>query len=155
MELGPYMKSRMLTRCTTVNERGEERARFIEAENYRLWEYLVTNKHGMRIVDEIPCLWLPAGEFARYASVYEHSGEIEPVNRIVIAVFDEALVYTSVIERFTHRAEVFTLLNILNNHLADGRIDEESIESAVIPGYTVEKRAKVAPETRAGARPGI
>jgi len=138
----------------TVNGSGEERPRFIESENFNLWHYLVTNKHSLQVVDPMHCLRVPASDFAQRVSLYSHAGEVEPVNRVIITMYDEAMGFTSVVERFAHRSEVFTLMNILNTHFSAEPISEESLESAVIPGYAVEpSRAEDMPNlTPAGPR---
>ena len=146
MDLSPFMNTRKLTRCVTVNATGEERPRFIEVENFRLWEYLVTHKHHLIIRGEEHCLWVPAAVFARNSAVYDHSGDVEPVNRIVISVFDAEMAFTTMIERFTHRSDSFKQLNVLNAHLSEQSISPESVESAVIPGYAIEPHLILGPQ---------
>lgn len=43
-----------LTRCVVENSRAEHSIRFVEHSHYRLWQYLMANKHGL-LVRGPPC----------------------------------------------------------------------------------------------------
>jgi|TARA_B100002003_G_scaffold238369_1_gene256501 hypothetical protein len=130
----------MLTKCVTIDKNGKERPRYVEFENFRLWEYLVTHKHGLKIEREVTCIWLSEEEFSKNESIHYHSGEVEPVNRLVISIFDESVGYCSVTERFTHKSDSLKQLDVLNSHFSKLGIPPEAIESTVVPGYSIERQ---------------
>lgn len=139
MKLQPFLSSTMLTKCITVNQSGIGRQRYVDFQSFRLWEYLVTHKHGLQVGDEIHCLWLSEEEFSKNENVHRHSGEVEPVDRIVFSVYDESLGFNTIIDRFTHDSDSSNQLDMLNSHLAEQNIKEDVIESTIIPGYAVER----------------
>ena len=137
MELTPFLGSKILAKCTAVNKKGEERPRYIDFEDFYLWEYFVTHKHGLRIEGESTCLWLAVSHFGKNESVYRNSAEVEPVNRIIVAIYDDSLGFGTTTERFCPESDSSKLLEILNSHLSERAIREEAMESAIIPGYAV------------------
>ena len=139
MELAPYLDSKVLTKCTTINKKGEERPRYIDSADFHLWEYMITHRHGFQIEEETNCLWLPEAHFGENENIYRDSGEVEPVNRIIVAIYDESLGCSTTTERFSPTSDTSKHLEVLNFHLSEQDIKEEAIESAIVPGYAVEQ----------------
>jgi|TARA_B100000315_G_scaffold259697_1_gene316743 HD-GYP domain-containing protein (c-di-GMP phosphodiesterase class II) len=138
MELTPFLDSKVLTKCTTTNKDGEVRPRYIDSADFHVWEYLLTHKHGFCIEEEAPYLWLSESHFGENTSTYGSSAKAQPVNRIVVSIYDESLGFSTTTERFSPSADTARQLEVLNFHLSQQAIQEEAIESAVIPGYAVE-----------------
>src|SRR5262245_16930240 len=80
----------ILVRCNVTNRDGAASVRFVEQDHFRLWQYLMANKHGFTIADPTPCLWLPEAEFAPKAGVFGLAGQCDAVTRLTFAVYDQA-----------------------------------------------------------------
>ena len=49
----------LLVRCRVRNRDSEISVRFVEHSLFRLWQYMMANKHDIRVLDATACLWLP------------------------------------------------------------------------------------------------
>lgn len=134
-----FHQSQKLVQCITINEAGEERSRLVEMENFRLWEYMMVNKHGLTIKNPIPCLWIHSGDFRRQQHVFSHSQSVEAVNRIVLSIYDEAYGFSHFINRFVHATDTEQLIDVLKNH-TQGRVENgDECEVMVLEGYCIHR----------------
>ncbi|MGB0466047.1 MAG: hypothetical protein ACPGF7_00780 [Pontibacterium sp.] len=134
-----YQQSQKLVQCYTENERGERRLRLVEMENFRLWEYMMTNKHGLKILEPEPCLWIHQGDFDHKQHLYSHAPSVEAVNRVVLSIYDEVYGFSHFVNRFVSAADTEQLIDILSNHM-QRRVDQgDECEFIVVEGYCVQR----------------
>lgn len=59
-----------LIRCVVENRDGISSIRFVEQAHYRLWQYMMANKHELMVRDAALCLWLTAREFTDHENLF-------------------------------------------------------------------------------------
>lgn len=134
-----YQQSQKLVKCFTENEQGEQRLRLVEMENFRLWEYMMTTKHGLKILDPEPCLWVHQGDFDRKQHIYSHSQSVDAVNRVVLSIYDEAYGFSHFVNRFVSAADTEQLIEVLRSHMKI-RVDQgDECEVIVVEGYCIQR----------------
>jgi hypothetical protein len=121
-----------------LNAEGEESIRFIEFDQYRLWEYLMTHKHGLRVSDPVLCLWLSEEDYLEQEALYDHAGASTIVNRIVIDLFDRQFGFTNTVTRYVKEPDTDKVLDILRGHVPADLVDSEDCNFVVIPGRIVQ-----------------
>lgn len=134
-----YQQSQKLVQCYTQNDNGEQRMRLVEMENFRLWEYMMTTKHGLEILEPEPCLWIHQGDFDRKQDIFSHAPSVQAVNRVVLSIYDEAYGFSHFINRFVSAADTDQLIEILKSHM-QGRLNKgDECEVIVVEGYCVQR----------------
>ena len=103
----------VLVRCRVINRDAVTSVRFIEHDHFRLWQYMMANKHRLIVQDAAPCLWLPDSEYASNAAVFDHAGVCEPVTRFTFAVYDRATGLCDTTKRFVPMHETDQLRDLL------------------------------------------
>jgi hypothetical protein len=137
----PYQESQKLIRCRVSSKSNAPSIRYIELENYKMWEYMVTTKHGLVVEEDLSlCLWVHQEEFLRNENVYSRSGVISPVNRLLIMINDEKHGYYYSASRFVPDNESEKVKAILLSHTTDRQREEDLTDIEVIPGYTIEQK---------------
>ena len=53
----------LLVRCEITNRDGDPGVRYVEHSLFRLWQYMMANKHGLVVHGLAVCLWLPEQEW--------------------------------------------------------------------------------------------
>lgn len=127
-----------VVRCHVTNSNGDVTMRFIELEDYKLWEYMMQHKHGMQVDIERLCVWLVGEEYLAKEQLYSRSGSSEQVERIVLRVFDESKAYYHTINRFYPAADSDAMKRILLKHVPDEVRDSDRLEMFRFPGYCIE-----------------
>ena len=135
----PYQETEKLIRCNVTTKNNEPSVRFIELNNFRLWEHLMISKHAASISDAMLCLWMNNEEYADNENIYSRAGNTEPVNRIVVDIFDEEYGFSNTVTRFVRAAETETVKKILKSHIPDIVSDSELSQIEVYEGHTVEQ----------------
>lgn len=134
-----FRQSQKLIRCVARNSKCDGRLRLVEMESFKLWEYLMTTKHDMKIEEPAPCLWVHEDEYQQKEEIYSRSANIEPVNRVVVSIFDEYYNFSHIVNRFALENDTEPLINVLNEHMKS-RIDNgDKVDLFVIKGYCVER----------------
>lgn len=95
----------LLVRCLVSNADEERSIRFVEHSVYRLWQYMMANKHGIRVAEASLCLWLPESEWESHGELFTHAGTEEHVNRINIAIYDHQTSFCNTVQRFVPSAD--------------------------------------------------
>ena len=95
----------VLVRCCVINRDSAISVRFIEQDHFRLWQYVMANKHGLIVQDVAPCLWIPDSEYAANATVFNRAGDNEPVTRLTFAIYDSANGLCNTMQRFVPTLE--------------------------------------------------
>ncbi|MCB1802720.1 MAG: hypothetical protein KDI82_13600 [Gammaproteobacteria bacterium] len=133
----PFHLSQKLMRCEVVNRYHESSVRFVELDAFKLWQYLMSNKHGMKVGEPTLCLWVDADEYARNANVFDRAGGVEAVNRIVVDLFDAEYGFSQTITRYARAGETGQVTTILRSHIPDGLCDSDACQITVIEGRVV------------------
>ena len=131
--------NRKLVRCQLVNPYQETSVRYIELDAFRLWEYLMSHKPGMRVGEPTLCLWIPAEEYRRNASVFDRAGGVEAVDRIVFELFDREYGFSQSISRFARSAETEQMVEILRSHVPSALRNSDACQVAVADGRAVQQ----------------
>lgn len=146
----PFRAIEKLIRCNVVNRYNEESIRFIEFNNFKLWEYLMTNKHGIKIGSMSLCLWISEEEFKENESLYLRSGEVELVNRVVVDLFNEEYGFSNAITRFVRDTETEQIIKILTSHIPEDLINTDICQVDTYSGYSIIQKANAEPASMLG-----
>ena len=133
----PFSDTQKIIRCNVINKYNELSVRMIEFDSFRLWEYLMTHKHGASIKDVTLCLWVSEDEYHEHQNIYERSGEAEPVNRIIIDLFDEEYGFSHAITRFVRVAETEQVIQILTSHMPENLCGSDDCRVQTYAGYLI------------------
>ena len=138
-DLSPFHESQKLVRCQVANRYRETSIRFVEIGAFKLWEYLMTTKHGLKVGEPKLCLWIDDSEYEASANVFDRAGEVEQVNRIVVELFDREYGFSQTTTRYTRTNETDRVLDILRSHIPPELCDSESCSIDVISGRVVQQ----------------
>jgi hypothetical protein len=127
-----------LVKCWMVNPSGEGRHRFVELENFRLWEYLVTTKHGMTIQDVSVCLWLSEPHFQYNRNLFEHAGSVSEVDQVTIERYDPNYKFCNLIHRYGLSDETEDLVARLKAHIKAQGPDVGDWQMTITRGRGIE-----------------
>ncbi|MCK4951074.1 MAG: hypothetical protein KAS48_04590 [Gammaproteobacteria bacterium] len=131
--------SQKLIRCSVSSQDGIPTTRFIEVEVFKLWHYMMTNKHGLSVSGLSLCLWVNEEEFRQKEKLYTKSGEVETVHRIVVAIFDSKNGFSHMTSRYALDHDVNKVKSILLSHMPKNFANKESFEVETFPGRVIEK----------------
>lgn len=131
--------SQKLIRCYVSNSDGIPTVRFIEVEVFKLWQYMITHKHGLTISDISLCLWVNETEFKEKEELYKRSGGVEPVHRLVVSIFDNRNGFFHVTSRYVLDQDVNKVRGILLSHIPNRFDNKDSFEVETYPGKAIEK----------------
>jgi hypothetical protein len=134
-----FVESQKLVRCDVVNRYNESSTRFVALDAFKLWEYLMSHKHGLRVGDPRLCLWVDDDAFRRSASVFERAGAVEPVDRVTVDLFDTEYGFSQTVTRYARTNETPQLIDILRSHIPPPLDTSDACSIAVIHGQVVEK----------------
>ena len=98
-----------LVRCLVENDAGEQSVRFVEETHFRLWQYMVVNRHRLRVSAPAACVWLPLAEYAAHEQLFSRTGASEPVDRLAFAVYDPIVKLVTTLQRFVPAADAARL----------------------------------------------
>jgi hypothetical protein len=128
-----------LVRCEVANRYNETSVRFVELGNYRLWEFLMTSRHGLRVQEPALCLWIEQGEYERGAEVFDRAGEVEAVDCIVVDLFDAEYGFSQTITRYARAGESHRVVEVLRSHIPPELRGSESCRIDVVGGRAVQQ----------------
>jgi len=135
----PFHESQKLVRCEVVNRYQEASVRFVEIDAFKLWKYLMTAKHGLKVGEPSLCLWIADQEYQRNVNVFERAGEAEPVDRIVVDLFDREYGFSQTTTRYARAAESDKVMEILRSHIPAGLCNSDACNIDVINGRIVQQ----------------
>lgn len=135
----PLHDSQKLVRCDVVNRYNEASTRFIALEAYKLWEYLMTHKHGLKVSPPRLCLWLDVPTFQSGSAIFERAGATEAVDRITVELFDTEYGFSQTVTRYSRTAETDQVIQILRSHIPADLSDSDACHIDVVNGRVVEK----------------
>jgi len=128
-----------LIRCNVAGPDGEHGARYTELEYFSLWEYMMRHHHQLECRDYAICLWMPDDEFERQHTLYEHSGNIEQVNRFDFTLFDEVNHYTYAASRFVPHDDSARFQEAMLNHIPPEIRQSDRFDLKITPGRCIVK----------------
>ena len=129
----------VLVRCSVINRDSAISVRFIEQDHFRLWQYMMANKHGLIVQDVAPCLWLPDSQYTANAAVFGRAGANEAVTRLTFAVYDSATGICNTMQRFVPTHETDQLReHLLQRVPVDLRVSDDFVMEQQ-RGYAVIK----------------
>lgn len=134
-----FNASQKLVRCQVVNRYHEASVRFVEIGAFRLWEYLMTNKHGLSVSEPTLCLWVDENDYQRSAGVFDRAGEIEVVDCIAVDLFDPEYRFSQTISRYVRSAESEQVIEILRSHIPAELSAPDTCRIDVIGGRVVQR----------------
>ncbi len=129
----------VLVRCEVANRDGITSVRFIEQDHFRLWQYMMANKHDLIVQNAAPCLWLPDAEYAANAAVFDKAGACEAVTRLTFAVYDHASGLCNTMQRFVPIAETEQLSELLLRRVSPDIRTSDDFVMEQQRGYAVIK----------------
>jgi len=135
----PFHESQKLIRCQVTNRYQETSTRFIEIGAFKLWEYMMTNKHGLKVGEPSLCLWVDDSEYENNANVFDRAGDVEQVNRIVVELFDQEYGFSQTTTRYARISETDQVLDILRSHIPPELCSSEACSIDVICGRVVQQ----------------
>ena len=130
--------SQKLIRCVLRNQDNVATVRFIEYEVFNLWRYMMTHKYGFTISEMSLCMWISESQYIQKEDIYARSGEIEPVSRIVVSIFDSRNGFSHTTSRFTLESETDEIRSIIVSHIPDDIVSSEFVEIDTYPGVSIE-----------------
>ena len=148
----PLHQTQKLMRCRVVNRYREAGIRFVELDAFKLWEYLMTNKHGQQIDEPVLCLWIDDEDYRRSSDVFDHAGQVEAVSKIVVDLFDPEYGFSQTIVRYTRSHEAEQVADILRSHIPAHLRDSDDCQVEIVAGHAV---SQVPLQTSRGARIGL
>ena len=135
----PFDESQKLVRCDVVNRYNEASVRLVEIDAFKLWEYLMTHKHGLHISNPTLCLWVSNSEYEENEAIFERAGDIEPVDRILLDLYDAEYGFSQTSVRYTRHAETEQVVEILKSHIPENMRDSEACSVDIVTGMVVQQ----------------
>ena len=90
----------LLVRCRVRNRAGEVSVRFVEQQLFRLWQYMMANRHGLRVLQVDFGLWIPEQEWLAQRTLFERAGPADDVKRVSLVIYDPATGVCDTLQRF-------------------------------------------------------
>jgi hypothetical protein len=134
-------ENQKLNRCGLTPAEGRTQTRFVEFELFKLWQYMMQSKHGMHVSDLAMCLWVNEQDFLAKQSLYERSGNIEPVNKLTVSIFDERNGFTHITNRFALQSDTEQVKAVLLSHVPDSLESSDNFTLTLTPGRAIERGA--------------
>ena len=138
-----HTASRKLIRSNLVSRDNRESVRFIELENYKLWSYMITQKHGFILKDTYLCLWVNKEEFSHKQDIYSRYGRVEEMNHLILMLYDDVNGFSFTISRFILERETKIMKKILTSHVREELVIKNSFDLKIYPGYCITNQKKL------------
>jgi hypothetical protein len=127
----------LLVRCDVRNSAEEHSVRFVEHSVYRLWQYMMANRHGITVQETALCLWLPEAEWNHQSDLFHHAGTTELVNRINIAVYDPISRFCNTVQRFVSSQDSFRVEELLMGRISTETRNSDDVVMEVDTGMAI------------------
>lgn len=130
------IESSQLVKCRVLNNRNQTSFRLIERDYFELWHYLVSNKHGIKLLETSLCMWVSSSEFLAKEAIYRRAGAVENANRLMLMVFDDTGNFANTV-RYVPEQDSEQLEQILLNHVPDQQRAEDQFTLHKDTGFLV------------------
>lgn len=134
----------LLVRCEVTNQSGESSLRYVEHNQFRLWQYLMVNRHNIRVEKAGMALWLPQGEWEQRAELFDRAGASEVVMRLHLEIFDAQTGLCDVVQRFIPEDDLDLVCAKLEAMLPHAEFEHERCIKTVEQGQSVIRQDSVA-----------
>jgi hypothetical protein len=134
-----HPENQKLIRCQLKSPSGRLQTRFIEFELFKLWQYMIQTKHGFEISGLRMSLWISEDDYLSKQSLYERSGDIVPVDKLTVSIFDQRNGFTHITHRFAHQDDTAQVKSILLSHVPEDLINSPDFSLEMTAGRTVER----------------
>lgn len=128
-----------LLRCDVVNTAGGTGVRYVELEQFRLWEYMMRTRHKLEVRGIRVGLWLTSPEFRANAGTLLHGGSAEEVTQIRISAFNTRHLYTLETVRYVPTEQFESVKEILLSHVADSDAERQNFDVSEHHGVCVSR----------------
>lgn len=129
--------STKLIRCSLINKDNKLSVRFVEMDHYRLWSYMITQKHGFTIKDTFLSLWVKENIFYQKQDIYSRYGDKEKMNLISMMLYDDVNGFSFNINRYILEAETEIMIKVLSSHVREELVINNSFDMQVYPGFCI------------------
>ena len=72
-----------------------------------------------------------------HEDVYSRSGDVEPVTRIIVDLFDEEYGFSNAITRFVRESETEQVIKIISSHIPNNISDSDDCQIQTFSGYGI------------------
>ncbi|MDH3641089.1 MAG: hypothetical protein OES38_03280 [Gammaproteobacteria bacterium] len=127
----------LLVRCRVRNRDAEFSVRFVEHSLYRLWQYMMANKHDIVVADAAVCLWLPEAELQAQSRLFEQAGKVDEVRRISFAIYDPDTGFCNTLQRFVAVEDSERVQQLLLNRIPSEAKRAGDFAMELESGFTV------------------
>jgi hypothetical protein len=108
----------LLVRCEISNRDGDPGVRFVEHNVFRLWQYMMANKHGLVVHGMSLCLWMPESDWHSQGELLRHAGGTESVHRLGFAIYDPSSGLCNTMQRFVPAEDAVKVKGLLLERVA-------------------------------------
>ena len=137
----------LLVRCEITNRDGDPGVRFVEHNVFRLWQYMMANKHGLVVHGLSVSLWLPEQEWQAQGQLFQRAGAIEAVHRISFAIYERATGLCNTMQRYVPADDVDTVKELLLQRIPSEVRTEGDFAMEIEAGRAVIRDDVVDPAT--------
>ncbi len=106
----------------------QESTRYVPVGEFGLWQYAMSNRHGLEVTAASIGVWLPDREFERHPEIFRGTGGVQQVDRVDVSLFDDQLGICHLVRRFAAREDLPALNHRLAQHLGPGDYRPEVTE---------------------------
>ncbi len=117
----PDSQRQLLMHGVVTNGRGEASERFVDHAEFGLWNYLLTQKHGLTVNAHEPCVWVPENEYQQHENLFAHASFRLAVTRLTHHCYDEQIGITEKRVRFVPSEDLDLVSLLLEAHFASDR----------------------------------
>jgi len=133
----------LLLRCDIVGAAEESGVRFVEAEVFHLWRYMMEHRHRIRVHHLRLCLWLEHADYVKNAELYSHGGEVEDINRLPVYLANSRQSHIFDVRRYVPAGQTELVRSILFSHIPDEIRERADFSFDVTPGVCVEQHIEI------------
>jgi hypothetical protein len=130
--------TKKLVKCRIVQPDHQGAWRFVELENFRLWEYLMHHKHNLHVEALAMCLWVPDAHYQSKRGLFEHAGTVFPLTQVAIERYDPNYRFIHRIYRFCLTDETDEFVARLKSHMRGEDGPHADWELTVSDGWGIE-----------------
>lgn len=134
-----FTDSRKLVRAVVTNSRGEASTRYVELEDFRLWEYMMAERHGFDLLDKALCVWLSEAQYREQQDLFDRAGRVRPVTRIVTLIYDPTHHFDAIVNRFVPAEDTDEVAEVLRSHVPSEVLTSDRFDMRIVPGRAIER----------------
>ncbi len=137
----------VLIRCEVTNREGDPSVRYVEHNVFRLWQYMMANKHGLVTYGLAVSLWLPEHEWQAQGELFRHAGRVEFVHRINFAIYDRDSGLCNTMQRYVPADDVDKVHSLLLQRISPELREDGDFAMDIDHGRAIVRVDTVDPAT--------